>query len=66
MTDERVEQILRQTLAPDVPDENLNRNLKRQMEEKKMKKRFLNVKRAAILAAACCLLIGTVGVASSG
>lgn len=66
MTDERVEQILRQTLAPDIPDENLNRNLKRQMEEKKMKKRFLNVKRAAILAAACCLLIGTVGVASSG
>lgn len=66
MTDERMELILRQTLAPEIPDENLNRNLKRQMEEKKMKKKFFNVKRTIILAAACCLLIGTVGVASSG
>lgn len=66
MTDERVEQILRQTLAPDIPDENLNRNLKKQMEETKMKKRFITVKKAAILAAVCCLLVGAVGVASSG
>lgn len=66
MTDERMEQILRQTLAPEIPDENLNRNLKSRMEEKRMKKKIFNMKRTIVLAAAGCLLIGTVGVASSG
>lgn len=64
MTDERLDQILRQTLSPEIPDESLNRNLKREMEEKKMKR--FSVKKTVILAAACCLLVGTVCVASSG
>lgn len=69
MTDRETEQILQQTLAPEIPDEILNRNLKRRMEEKNMKsseKKHFTVKRAVILAAACSLLVGTVGVASSG
>lgn len=70
MTDERADQILRQTLSPEVPDEILNRNLKRKMAAKAAgregtMKRF-NMKKAVILAAACCLLVGTVCVASSG
>lgn len=71
MTDEKLDQILRQTLSPEIPDERLNRNLKRKMETAKAAeregtmKRF-NMKKAFILAAACCLLVGTVGVASSG
>lgn len=70
MTDERIDQILRQTLSPEIPDEKLNRNLKRKMaamaagREGTMK--HFNMKKAVILAAACCLLVGTVGVASSG
>lgn len=69
MTNERIDQILRQTLAPEIPDEILNRSLKRKMEEKGMKHskaKHFSIKRAAILAAVCCLLIGTVCVASSG
>ena len=69
MTNERMDQILRQTLAPEIPDEFLNRSLKRKMEEKGMKNskaKHFSVKKAALLTAACCLLIGTVGVASSG
>ena len=64
MTDEKIDQILRQTLSPIIPDENLNQNLKREMEEKKVK--HFNMKKMVILAAACCLLAGTVSVASSG
>lgn len=70
MTDEKMDQILRQTLSPEIPDERLNRNLKTKMAAKAAgregtMKRF-NMKKAVILAAACCLLVGTVGVASSG
>lgn len=77
MTDERTEQILRRTLAPEIPDENMNQNLKRKMEGKM---RELNEKtfrtergrkrhrtgRTVAMAAALCLVFGTIGVASSG
>lgn len=69
MTNKEVDQILRQTLAPEIPGEILNGNLKKKMEEKSMKyseKKHFSIKRAAVLAAVCCLLAGTVGVASSG
>ncbi len=69
MTNKEVDQILRQTLAPEIPGEILNGNLKKKMEEKSMKyskKKHFSIKKAAVLAAACCLLMGTVGVASSG
>lgn len=70
MTDERMDQILRQTLSPEIPDERLNRNLKRKMAAKAAGRegtmKHFNMKKAVILAAACCLLVGTVGVASSG
>ncbi len=69
MTNEALDHILKQTLAPKVPDESVNQNLKRAMEEKAMKRnkiRHFSVKKAVILAAACCLLIGTVSVAASG
>lgn len=64
MTDEKTDQILRQTLSPIIPDEHLNQNLKREMEAKKMK--GFGMKKAIVLAAACCLLVGTVSLASSG
>lgn len=64
MTDEKMDQILRQTLSPIIPDESLNQNLKREMEETKMK--HFSIKKMVILAVACCLLVGTVSVASSG
>lgn len=68
MTNKEVDQILRQTLAPEIPGEILNGSLKKKMEEKSMKysKKHFSIKKAAVLAAVCCLLIGTVGVASSG
>jgi len=69
MTNNETDQILKRALAPEIPDEMMNRALKRRMEEKEMKHmrtaRF-SVKKAAILAAACCLLVGTAAVASSG
>lgn len=64
MNDEKTDQILRQTLSPIIPDERLNQNLKREMEEKKVKR--FSIKKTVILAAACCLLVGTVSVAASG
>lgn len=64
MKDEEIDQILRQTLSPIVPDECLNQNLKREMEEKKVKR--FNIKKMIILASACCLLVGTVSMAASG
>lgn len=38
MTNEALDHILKQTLAPKVPDESLNQNLKRAMEENAMKR----------------------------
>lgn len=69
MTNEALDHILKQTLAPKIPDEALNQNLKRAVEEKAMKRnkiRHFSAKKAVVLAAACCLLIGTVSVATSG
>lgn len=69
MTNERMDQILRQTLSPEIPDKILNQNLKRMMEEKEMKKiqvKHFSLKKAVILTAVCCFLVGTVSVASSG
>lgn len=57
---------LRQTLAPEILDEKSNRNLMKKMEEKGMIKKHFAMKKAVILAAAACLMIGTVSVASSG
>lgn len=64
MKDEKIDQLLRQTLSPIIPDERLNQNLKREMEEKKVKR--FSIKKTVILAAACCLLVGTVSMAASG
>lgn len=64
MTDKKLEQLLQSTLAPVEPNEDLNRNLKRKMEDRCMK--HFSVKKAAVLAAACCLLVGTASLASSG
>lgn len=66
MTDDRLEQILQQTLSPVDPDEMLNKRLKNRMEGMDMKNRHFTVKKAVVLAAVCCLLVGTVGIASSG
>ena len=65
MTDEKLSQMLQQALSSDVPGEQLNRDIKSKMEEKEMKKHF-NMKKVFIMAAACCLLVGTVSVASQG
>lgn len=65
MTNEKLNEILQKTLAPVEPDMDLNENLKMKMEGKNNMKRF-SVKKAVILAAACCLVVGMVSVASSG
>ena len=65
MTDEKLNQMLQQALSSDVPGEQLNRDIKSKMEEKEMKKHF-SMKKVFIIAAACCLLVGTVSVASQG
>ena len=65
MTDEKMNQLLQETLSSEMPGEQLNRNIKRKMEEMGMKKRF-SMKKAMIMAAVCCLLVGTVSIASSG
>lgn len=65
MTDEKMNQLLQETLSSEMPGEQLNRNIKRKMEEMGMKKHF-SMKKAMIMAAVCCLLVGTVSIASSG
>lgn len=64
MTDRELDELLQKTLAPVEPRADLNKNLKRKMEDGRMK--HFSVKKTVGLAAACCLLIGTVSVASSG
>lgn len=64
MTDRELDELLQKTLAPVEPRADLNQNLKRKMEDGRMKR--FSVKKTVGLAAACCLLIGTVSVASSG
>lgn len=64
MNEEKIDQLLQQALSPVIPDEKLNQRLKREMEGKKMKK-FM-IKKVILIAAACCLMLGTVSIASSG
>lgn len=69
MTNERVEQILQMALTPMILREGLNEHLKIKMEEKEMKKekrKGLSMKKIVLATAVCCMLVGTVGVASSG
>lgn len=64
LNEEKVDQILKYALSPVAPDEKINRKLKKELEGKKMKK--FNMKKVIICVAACCLLLGTVSIASSG
>jgi len=64
MTDSELNDLLSKTLAPVEPNAEINRNLIRKMEDRRMK--HISKKKIVGLAAACCLLIGTVSVASSG
>lgn len=64
MNEEKVNQMLKQALSPVAPDEVLNQKLKEELEGKKMRK--FKVKKTVILVAACCMMLGTVGLASSG
>lgn len=64
MTDKQFNQLLKQTLAPVEPRAELNQNLKQKMEDRRMK--HFSVKKVLGMAAVCCLLVGTVSVASTG
>ena len=55
MNEEKVDQLLQQALSPVIPDEEINHRIKQKMEGKKMKR--LQVKKVAVLVAACCLMI---------
>lgn len=64
MNEEKVDKILKQALSPVIPDEGINQKLKQELEGKKMKK--FKVKKTVVLVAACCMMLGTVGLATSG
>lgn len=64
LNDEKVDQILKYALSPVTPDEKINQKLKQELEGKKMKK--FEVKKMVVLVAACCMIFGTVGLASTG
>lgn len=64
LNEEKVDQILKNALSPVAPDERINQRLKQELEGKKMKK--FEVKKMVVLVAACCMMLGTVGLASSG
>ncbi len=64
LNEEKVDIILKSALSPVAPDERMNQRLKQELEGKKMKK--FNMKKIVICVAACCLLLGTVSIASSG
>lgn len=64
LNEEKVDMILKSALSPVTPDERMNQRLKQELEGKKMKK--FNMKKVVICVAACCLLLGTVSIASSG
>lgn len=61
---EKIDQMLKQALSPVTPDKEINQKLKQELEGRKMKK--FKVKKTVLLVAACCMLLGTVGLASSG
>ena len=64
MNEEKLDMILKDALSPVAPDERMNQRLKHEMEGKNMKK--CSMKKVIICVAACCLLFGTVSIASSG
>ena len=64
INEEKIDQMLKRALSPVTPDEEINQKLKQKLEGRKMKK--FKVKKVMICVAACCLLLGTVCVASSG
>lgn len=64
LNEEKVDIILKDALSPVAPDERMNQRLKQELEGKNMKK--FNMKKVVICVAACCLLLGTVSIASSG
>lgn len=64
LNEEKVDMILKSALSPVTPDERMNQRLKQELEGRKMKK--FNMKKVVICVAACCLLLGTVSIASSG
>jgi len=64
LNEEKVDIILKNALSPVAPGEIMNQRLKQELEGKNMKK--FNTKKLIICVAACCLLLGTVSIASSG
>lgn len=70
MTDERIDELLHETLTAVHPDDVLNQKIRdRIMAEnagKENKMRRTGVKKTFIIAAACCLLFSTVVIASTG
>ena len=64
INEEKIDQMLKQALSPVTPDKEINQKLKQELEGRKMKK--FKVKKTVLLVAACCMLLGTVGLASSG
>lgn len=63
MTDERFDQIMRQALSPQIPDEKLNTELIRKMEGEQMKKK--NVFGSALVVAASVAVLGTCAFAAN-
>ena len=64
INEKKIDQMLKQALSPVTPDKEINQKLKQELEGRKMKK--FKVKKTVLLVAACCMLLGTVGLASSG
>ena len=64
INEEKIDQMLKQALSPVTPDEEINQKIKQELEGRKMKK--FKVKKVMMCVAACCLMLGTVSIASSG
>lgn len=64
INEEKLNMILKDALSPVAPDERMNQRLKHELEGKNMKK--FSMKKVVICVAACCFLLGTVSIASSG
>lgn len=64
LNEEKMDRILKNALSPVAPDERINQRIRQELEGKNMKK--FNMKKVVICVVACCLLLGTVSIASSG
>ena len=64
INEKKIDQMLKQALSPVTPDEEINQKIKQELEGRKMKK--FKVKKVMRCVAACCLMLGTVSIASSG